>query len=61
VTEDPTQRLSEELLQILKKVSKKLRSDEKPVIAIGVVGMPNVGKSSLINALKHSRACAFDT
>jgi len=26
-------------------------------ITIGVIGMPNVGKSSLINSLKRSKAC----
>jgi len=26
-------------------------------IIIGVIGMPNVGKSSLINSLKRSKAC----
>lgn len=29
----------------------------KATITIGVVGMPNVGKSSLINTLKRSKAC----
>lgn len=26
-------------------------------ITVGVIGMPNVGKSSLINSLKRSKAC----
>jgi len=32
--------------------------DIKTSIKVGVVGMPNVGKSSLINSLKRVRACA---
>uniref|UniRef100_A0A673GY46 Guanine nucleotide-binding protein-like 3-like protein n=1 Tax=Sinocyclocheilus rhinocerous TaxID=307959 RepID=A0A673GY46_9TELE len=31
--------------------------DIKTAISVGVVGFPNVGKSSLINSLKRSRAC----
>ncbi|XP_060109100.1 guanine nucleotide-binding protein-like 3-like protein [Heteronotia binoei] len=31
--------------------------DVKTTISVGVVGFPNVGKSSLINSLKRSRAC----
>lgn len=31
--------------------------DVKTSIRVGVVGLPNVGKSSLINSMKRSRAC----
>ena len=44
----------EQLLQLLKNYSRS--AGIKTAITVGVVGYPNVGKSSLINALKRSRA-----
>ncbi|XP_062454663.1 guanine nucleotide-binding protein-like 3-like protein isoform X5 [Rhea pennata] len=43
------------LLQVLANYSRS--QDVKTAITVGVVGFPNVGKSSLINSLKRSRAC----
>jgi nuclear GTP-binding protein len=48
--------MTEDLLKILKKHARLLKSEEKQIITVGVVGFPNVGKSSIINALKKSRA-----
>lgn len=45
---------TEELLNILKNYCRT--SDGKTVISVGVVGYPNVGKSSLINSLSRQRS-----
>ena len=45
---------TEELIGLLKNYSRL--GDTKSVIVVGVVGFPNVGKSSLINSLMRSRA-----
>lgn len=42
------------LLQLLKNYSRSL--DLKQSISVGVIGYPNVGKSSIINSLKRSKA-----
>lgn len=41
------------LLQLLKNYARN--KDLKTAITVGVVGLPNVGKSSLINSLKRTR------
>ena len=46
---------SEDVLGLLKNYSRTLNT--KTCIAVGVVGMPNVGKSSFINSLKRSKVC----
>lgn len=43
------------LIALLRQLA-KLHSDKK-AISVGFVGYPNVGKSSIINALKGSKAC----
>ena len=50
---------TENLLNILKNYS-RVEGDAKAksLITVGVVGFPNVGKSSLINSLKRSKAAA---
>nr|XP_045594096.1 guanine nucleotide-binding protein-like 3 homolog [Procambarus clarkii] len=43
------------LLQLLKNYCRN--KDIKTAITVGVVGLPNVGKSSVINSLKRSKSC----
>ena len=50
---------AEELLGLLKNYSRV--GETKSVITVGIVGFPNVGKSSLINSLMRSRAAAVSS
>lgn len=43
------------LIQLLKSYARHLPPGRS--LTVGIVGFPNVGKSSLINSLKRSRAC----
>jgi nuclear GTP-binding protein len=45
----------DDIVQLLKNYSRS--KDIKTAITVGVIGYPNVGKSSLINALKRSKVC----
>jgi nuclear GTP-binding protein len=45
---------SDILIQLLKNYSRNLNL--KTSISVGIVGYPNVGKSSLINSLKRTKA-----
>jgi nuclear GTP-binding protein len=50
---------TENLMNILKNYARTgPNSKQKQIITVGVVGFPNVGKSSIINSLKRSRAAA---
>lgn len=44
---------AENLLQLLKNYARN--KNIKTAITVGIVGMPNVGKSSVINSLKRTR------
>ena len=52
---------TDNLLQLLKNYSRVEGVDKKAkqMITVGVIGFPNVGKSSLINSLKRSKAAAI--
>lgn len=52
---------TEELLQVLKNYCRNDSSSKKNkhAIIVGIIGFPNVGKSSLINSLKWSRVAAI--
>merc|ERR1712019_239525 len=46
------------LLKLLGNYAGRSQSDSsKAVITVGIVGFPNVGKSSVINSLKRSKSC----
>ena len=47
---------AETLVQLLKNYSRNLNL--KTAITVGIVGLPNVGKSSVINSLKRTKAVA---
>ncbi|CAE7601130.1 NSN1, partial [Symbiodinium microadriaticum] len=46
----------EELLGLMKNYCRNNGAQSKTSISVGIVGMPNVGKSSLINSLTRTRA-----
>jgi len=46
----------EELINLLKNFSRVDGSQKKKIVNVGIVGFPNVGKSSIINTLKGCRA-----
>ncbi|KAL7672617.1 hypothetical protein ACOME3_007501 [Neoechinorhynchus agilis] len=48
---------SELLMSVLGSFGRTLDDASRSPITVGVIGMPNVGKSSVINALKRSRRC----
>lgn len=47
---------TENLMNILKNYARISGTKNKKTIYVGVVGFPNVGKSSIINSLKRARA-----
>jgi len=46
----------EGLLQLLKNYARTSDAKSKTTIVVGIIGYPNTGKSSIINALKRTRA-----
>ena len=49
---------TENLMNVLKNYARINGEQNKQTIYVGVVGFPNVGKSSVINSLKRQRAVA---
>lgn len=50
---------ADSLMNILKNYARvEGEKDAKKLITVGVIGFPNVGKSSLINSLKRTKAAA---
>ena len=43
------------LLQLIKQLSKVKGTNR--AVTVGLIGYPNVGKSSVINSLKRAKAC----
>lgn len=50
---------ADKLLELIKNYSKN--EGTKTAVTVGVIGYPNVGKSTLINSLKRSRACSVSS
>ncbi len=46
---------ADHLIQLIKQLSKVEGS--RRAVTVGVIGYPNVGKSSVINSLKRSKTC----
>lgn len=50
---------ADHLIQLIKQLSKV--EGTKRAVTVGVIGYPNVGKSSVINSLKRSKTCEVST
>lgn len=50
---------ADHLIQLIKQLSKV--EGAKRAVTVGVIGYPNVGKSSVINSLKRSKTCEVST
>ncbi|CAH8608678.1 unnamed protein product [Schistosoma curassoni] len=54
---DMTKPLGKVALMGLLRQMASLHSKERPQISVGIIGYPNVGKSSIINALRNKKVC----